>query len=124
MLENKTILDKDNNIVEECVSFTNNIPQFFEIKKDYKIVYAIDKYYIKPHWNGTEWEESATEEEIKAWQEKNKKEENLQITEEQQLLSAVLLENVEIKEQLKQQQELSATLALQIAELKGGNANV
>lgn len=123
MLENKTILDKDNNIVEECVSFTNNIPQFFEIKKDYKIVDAIDKHYINPYWNGTEWKEGATEEEIQATKE-NKTEENIQVTEEQQLLSTVLLENAEIKEQLKEQQEINATLALQIAELKGGNTNV
>ena len=43
---------------------------------------------------------------------------------DEQLISSVLLENSEIKKQLKEQQELSATLALQIAELKGGNANV
>ena len=68
--------------------------------------------------------EGATEEEIQAWQEENKTKENIQVTEEHQLLSTVLLENAEIKEKLKEQQELSATLALQIAQLKGGNANV
>ena len=47
-----------------------------------------------------------------------------EVTDEQQLLSIVLLENADIKEQLKEQQELSANLALQIAELKGGNLNV
>ena len=55
---------------------------------------------------------------------KDGEEYDVETTEEQQLLSSVLLENAEIKEQLKEQQELSATLALQIAELKGGNANV
>lgn len=54
----------------------------------------------------------------------SQKETQVTITEEQQLLSTVLLENAEIKEQLKEQQELSAALALQIAEIKGGNANV
>ena len=80
--------------------------------------------FIKPKWNASEWVEAATEEETQAWQEENKTEENIQVTEEQQLLSTVLLENAEIKEQLKEQQELSSNLMLQIAQLKGGNANV
>lgn len=113
MLENKTILDKDNNIVEECVSFTNNIPQFFEIKKDYKIVDAIDKHYIKPHWNGTEWEESATEEEIKTHEEENKV--TKEPTEQEKLNAQLLQTNA-------QQQLINASLVKQIAELqKGGN---
>lgn len=45
-------------------------------------------------------------------------------SEQEKLLSLVLLENAEIKRQLKEQQELSASLGLQIAELKGGNKNV
>ena len=55
---------------------------------------------------------------------KDGEEYDVETTEEQQLLSTVLLENAAIKEQLKEQQELSATLALQIAQIKGGNANV
>lgn len=47
-----------------------------------------------------------------------------EITEEKQLLSTVLLENANIKEQLKQQQELCATLTLQVAELREEKANV
>lgn len=80
--------------------------------------------YIKGKWNGTEWIEGATDEEIKAWQEKNKVIENTQVTEEQQLLSSLLLENANIKEQIKQQQELCSTLTLQIAELREEKANV
>ena len=53
-----------------------------------------------------------------------KKEEVIEATEEQKLLSTVLLENADIKEQLKEQQELSSNLMLQIAQLKGGNTNV
>lgn len=53
-----------------------------------------------------------------------KKEEPTETTDEEKLLSSVLLENAEIREQLKEQQELSSNLILQIAQLKGGNANV
>lgn len=49
---------------------------------------------------------------------------DIEITEEQQLLSTVLLENANIKEQLKQQQELCATLTLQVTELREGKVNV
>lgn len=76
---------------------------------------AMQIVYNKGHITKEEFRETTGREPIIKTQE---------ITEEQQLLSSVLLENAEIKEQLKEQQELSAILALQIAELKGGNANV
>ena len=41
-------------------------------------------------------------------------------TEQEKLNAQLLQQNAEIKVQLKEQQELSATLALQIAGLKGG----
>lgn len=113
-----TIIDTNGYITNRCVD-KNKV-------KTYDIAVPICNNYdiLKPKWNGSEWVESATEEEVKAWQEKNKKEEDLQITEEQQLLSTVLLENAEIKEQLKEQQELIAIIMLQNAQLKGGNTNV
>ncbi|WP_394900074.1 hypothetical protein [Clostridium butyricum] len=40
------------------------------------------------------------------------------------LMSNVILENATLKQQMTEQQELTANLLLQIAELKGGNANV
>lgn len=40
------------------------------------------------------------------------------------LMSNVILENATLKQQMVEQQELTANLLLQIAELKGGNANV
>ncbi len=40
------------------------------------------------------------------------------------LMSNIILENATLKQQMVEQQELTANLLLQIAELKGGNANV
>lgn len=40
------------------------------------------------------------------------------------LMSNVILENATLKQQMVEQQELTANLLLQIAELKGGNTNV
>ena len=54
------------------------------------------------------------------WLENKDKEVEKEPTEGEILISNILLENAEIKGQLKEQQELSVTLALQIAELKGG----
>ncbi|MBY7009569.1 hypothetical protein FDC58_06885 [Clostridium botulinum] len=40
------------------------------------------------------------------------------------LMSNIILENAQLKTGLQEQQELTATLLLQMAELKGGNTNV
>ena len=40
------------------------------------------------------------------------------------LISNIILENATLKQQMTEQQELTANLLLQIAELKGGNTNV
>lgn len=126
-MKQKTLIDENGHIKLNVVVDTNNnivIPKNIKIEENQQLVEQYIGDYVKPKWNGSEWVEGATKEEIKAWQEENKIEENTQPTEEQQLLSAVLLENSEIKEQLKEQQELIATILLQNAQLKGENANV
>lgn len=45
-------------------------------------------------------------------------------SESEVLMSNIILENATLKQQMIEQQELSATLVLQIAELKGGNTDV
>lgn len=45
-------------------------------------------------------------------------------SEEEILVSNIMLENATLKQQMTEQQELTANLLLQIAELKGGNTNV
>lgn len=118
MEEIVTIIDKNGYILEWC-------RQKSKVREEEMYCPVFNNYnLVRPRWNGSTWIEGATEEEIKAWQEENKIVENTQPTEEQQLLSTVILENAEIKEQLKEQQELIATILLQNAQLKGDNANV
>lgn len=90
----------------------------------YELINGIDPTtkFVKAKYENNNWQEGATEEEIRALEEKNKN--HVTVTDEQQLLSTVLLENANIKEQLKQQQELYATLTLQVAELREEKANV
>lgn len=45
-------------------------------------------------------------------------------SEQEELISNILLENATLKQQMAEQQELSSELLLQIGELKGGNENV
>lgn len=48
----------------------------YKLKNGESVVEKIrDATLLKPNWNGTKWVESATEEEIKAWEDKNKKQE-------------------------------------------------
>lgn len=119
-----TVINKDGFIVSKCELMQNGVLKTYFLKNEEKTVErCIDGKLVKPKWNGTTWEEGATEEEIQQLKE-NSVTEKAQATEEQQLLSTVLLENAEIKKQLAEQQKLSATLILQIAELKGGNTDV
>ena len=72
-MEYKTIVDANGNIVDLCVMFVDGQPQYFKIKEGQKEVDLYKGSYVKPHWNGSAWEEGATEEEIiAAEQEKNK----------------------------------------------------
>ncbi|NFL86221.1 hypothetical protein FDB24_00130 [Clostridium botulinum] len=72
----KTIIDNEGFIIEVCVLFINNNPQGFEITEDMKIVdrYTLGNELIKPKWDfdNKKWIESATDEEIKEWEEQNK----------------------------------------------------
>lgn len=72
-MEYRKIIDENGFVIDNCVIFINNIPQNFEMKDTYSsVTKRFDKEYIKPRWNGSVWEECATEEEIKVWKEKNK----------------------------------------------------
>ncbi|MDU4478625.1 hypothetical protein [Clostridium sp.] len=71
MYEHKTIVDKNGLIVARCVLYIDNKAQNFEMKQEQKAVEFCNKSFVKPQWNGSIWEESATEEEIKAWKEEN-----------------------------------------------------
>ena len=117
----KTIIDNNGYIVEKCVLFNNNKPQYFKIEESYQIVDLYNKNYIKPKWNGTEWIESATDKEIQAWQEENK------LTKKpsaQDILNAKLMaDNAELLKEKEEQKRLNSYLLLKIAMI-GGKANV
>lgn len=80
MYEDKTIVDSQGNIVEAHVLSKNGLLEYYELKEGEYVVDYFNKThiingqyvaYLKPKWNGTEWIESATEKEIKTWQDEN-----------------------------------------------------
>ncbi|WP_321994376.1 hypothetical protein [Clostridium butyricum] len=117
--EYKSIIDSNGNMICNCVLFIEDIPQCFVINEEYKSVDFCMENFVKPKWNGQEWIESATEEEIEAWNEKN---EVVKKPTEQQILNAQLLnQNANLQLQIEQQKQLNAQILLQLA---GGNTNV
>ncbi|NFG60528.1 hypothetical protein [Clostridium sp. CMCC3677] len=123
--KNKTIIDKNGFIIDMCVLFIDNKPQYFEVIEDIQIVNRYTGDYVKPKWDfeKEEWIEGATEEEIKEWEESNKPKPK-EPSEDEILISNVLLENATLKQKTNDLEEMTANLMLKIAELKGGNANV
>ena len=102
----------------------DNIPEGYILKDGESIVtndWNIANTMLKPKWESTtlSWIETATEEEIKAWNEKNKV---IQKPTEQQILNAQLLQqNANLQLEIEQQKQLNAQILLQLA---GGNTNV
>ena len=120
-MEYRKIIDENGFVIDNCVIFINNIPQNFEMKDTYSSVNKrFDKEYIKPRWNGLVWEEGATEEEIKAYEE-NKIVKNTQPTEQEKLNAKLLQQNAEIQIQLEEQKAFNAQILLQLA---GSDTNV
>lgn len=121
MYEHKTIVDNNGYVVEKCVLFIGGVSQNFNIEEGQEVVEYCNENYIKPKWNGSEWIEDATDEEIQAWKEENKvvQEPTLQETLNAQLSQ----QNAEMQVQLEQQKQLNAQMLLQIAQL-GGSTNV
>lgn len=117
--EYKSIIDSDGNMICNCVLFIEDVPQCFVMNEEYKSVDFCVDILVKPKWNGTQWIETATDEEIKAWNEKN---EVVKKPTEQQILNAKLLnQNANLQLQIEQQKQLNAQILLQLA---GGNTNV
>lgn len=112
-MEYKTIIDDNEDIIDLCIMFINGKPQDFEMKENYKAVELYKDNYVKPKYNKNKWIESATEEEIKVWQEENKIE-NEEPTENDILIANLIKANAE-------QQNINIELMKQIAELKGDN---
>lgn len=124
-MKQKNIISKDGFIVKSVFVDENNNILFTNLKLEEGQSLVEEqpiKDLIKPSWNGLEWTEGATEEEIKECNEINKI--TQEPTENEILMSNIMLENATLKQQMEEQQELTSTLMLQIAELKGGNTNV
>ncbi|NFT06828.1 hypothetical protein FDF26_07050 [Clostridium botulinum] len=73
----KSIVDLNGSIIYSHILMNENNNILFsdveiKITKDMQIVDMYDKTYVKPKWTGMQWIESATEKEIKEWEEKNK----------------------------------------------------
>lgn len=118
------VIDENGYKVEFVTLNENNIPEGYVLKDGESIIkqkWSIANNMLKPKWESTnlEWIETATEEEIKAWNEKNKV---MQKPTEQQTLNAQLLQqNANLQLEIEQQKQLNAQILLQ---LTGGNANV
>lgn len=118
------VIDENGYKVEFVTLNENNIPEGYVLKDGESIIkqkWSIANNMLKPKWESTnlEWIETATEEEIKAWNEKNKV---MQKPTEQQTLNAQLLQqNANLQLEIEQQKQLNAQILLQLA---GGNANV
>lgn len=118
------VIDENGYKVEFVTLNENNIPEGYILKDGESIVtndWNIANTVLKPKWESTtlSWIETATEEEIKAWNEKNKV---IQKPTEQQILNAQLLQqNANLQLEIEQQKQLNAQILLQLA---GGNTNV
>ena len=117
----------DGYVVKLCVILDeDNQPKNYELKEDESIIqfetHNPTTIFIKAKWNGTEWIEGATEEEIAEWQKQQNQfdEPNTQDTLNAQLLK----DNASIKVEINNQKSLNSQLLLEIAKLKGGTTNV
>ena len=94
--EYKSIIDSNGNMICNCVLFIEDIPQCFVMNEECKSVDFCMGNFVKPKWNGQEWIESATEEEIEAWKEENKPIENIG----ENLIDKLILDNINMQSQI------------------------
>lgn len=73
MFENKTIIDTNGYVIEKCVLYKDEQPQYFTLEDGQQAVEYLNKTqiingrnveYLKPQWNGTAWIETVTQEEL------------------------------------------------------------
>lgn len=118
MCSYKTIIDKNTGeVIEKCVLYINDHIQYFQMEENYIAVDYNSKNFIKPKWNGTEWIESATQEEIQAFKEGN--DVIQKPTKQSEINCALLKENANIRLQLAEQQKINAEIIKTLAELGG-----
>ncbi|NRT78647.1 hypothetical protein [Clostridium beijerinckii] len=128
-MEYKTIIDSNGYIVDACVIFIDEQPQGFMLEEGQQ---AVDRYdnkkqvfndreveYLKPKWNGMEWIETATQEEL------NEAYPSIMVqpTPDEILRAKLLKDNANTQLQLAAQQKLNADILLKLAKV-GGSTNV
>ena len=95
----------------------------YELKKGESIVEKIrDATLIYPKWNGSQWIEGATEEEIKAWNEENKI--IKQPTTEEKMLKQIAdlkIDNMKKNTIINNTLKTVAELKVKVMSMEGGN---
>ncbi|EHJ00865.1 hypothetical protein CDLVIII_4351 [Clostridium sp. DL-VIII] len=106
--EQKSIADKDGNLVARCVLFADGKPQYFEVNSDDQVVELINDSqiinghnitYLKPFWDGEKWIETATTSELDAKYPSIK----IELTETQKqvnLINQLILDNLNMQIQI------------------------
>jgi hypothetical protein len=75
MWENKTIIDSSGYVIDLSVLLKDGKPYDFLLEEGQQLVKCPTVTYVKPKWNGSDWVETATQEEIddfkqsKPWEE-------------------------------------------------------
>ena len=118
----KTIIDANGNIVDLCVMFVDGQSQYFKMQEEYIAVKQYKGNFIKPKWDGSKWIESATEEEIKAWQEENKIIKQPTIEEEMlKQIADLKIDNMKKDTIINNTLKTVAELKVKVMSMKGGN---
>lgn len=125
----KTIVDTQGYIIEKCVVFIDEVIQGVVLKEGQEAVDFVDdtkqvinnrtELLLKSQWNGLEWIETATQEELNLAYPVIK----VEPSQDEILRAKILKDNADIQLQLVQQQKLNADILLKLASL-GGSTNV
>lgn len=97
--EYKTIINAQGDITFPCVLIKDGVIQNYSLMRDEQAVKYLSKNFLKPFWTGSEWEESATEEEIRQWKEENKIIDK-EPTEKEELINNLIVDNLNMQIQI------------------------
>lgn len=95
------VVNENGFVVDVCVDLDdNNNPLNYTLKENESIIQFGTNNpitaFIKAKWNGTEWIEGATEEEIEEWKEQNKPK-PIQPSEQDKVNASLMLEIAKLK---------------------------
>lgn len=111
-MEHKTIVDENGFIISLNEQVEGEKVLTLELKENEQIVELYKCNLVKPKWNGKEWIEIATYEEIQLWKEENILESQQT---EQQVLNDTLLKTIaDIQLELEKQKKLNTQMLSQL----------